>query len=179
MATHSTFLPGESQGRRSLVGRHLWGRTESDTTDATYQQEQCLIYLRFIQEKCYTFKLCPLGWHFTLIKAALFKRPHKFMYKNRNSPIHSHEEGVTVDWPMTCHKERDLVHCTPSPTKWNLRNPVSWLCSWTVVCRAHDRVPSARPCAPECSGQLSHGRVQLTGTQCSLMRAESLSHVWL
>ena len=29
------FLPGESQGRGSLVGRRLWGRTESDTTEAT------------------------------------------------------------------------------------------------------------------------------------------------
>ena len=34
---HSTpvFLPGESQGRGSLVGCCLWGRTESDTTEAT------------------------------------------------------------------------------------------------------------------------------------------------
>ena len=29
------FLPGESQGQGSLVGRRLWGRTESDTTEAT------------------------------------------------------------------------------------------------------------------------------------------------
>ena len=29
------FLPGESQGRKSLVGCRLWGRTESDTTEAT------------------------------------------------------------------------------------------------------------------------------------------------
>ena len=29
------FLPGESQGQESLVSCHLWGRTESDTTDAT------------------------------------------------------------------------------------------------------------------------------------------------
>ena len=29
------FLPGESQGWGSLVGFHLWGRTESDTTEAT------------------------------------------------------------------------------------------------------------------------------------------------
>ena len=29
------FLPGESQGQWSLVGCHLWGRTESDTTDVT------------------------------------------------------------------------------------------------------------------------------------------------
>ena len=29
------FLPGESQGWGSLVGCSLWGRTESDTTEAT------------------------------------------------------------------------------------------------------------------------------------------------
>ena len=29
------FLPGESQGRGSLVCCHLWGCTESDTTEAT------------------------------------------------------------------------------------------------------------------------------------------------
>ena len=29
------FLPGESQGRGSLVGCHLWGRTESGMTEAT------------------------------------------------------------------------------------------------------------------------------------------------
>ena len=34
------LLPGESQGWRSLVGRHLWGCTESDTTEATQQQQQ-------------------------------------------------------------------------------------------------------------------------------------------
>ena len=29
------FLPGESQGQGSLVGCRLWGRKESDTTEAT------------------------------------------------------------------------------------------------------------------------------------------------
>ena len=29
------FLPGESQGRGSVVGCRLWGHTESDTTEAT------------------------------------------------------------------------------------------------------------------------------------------------
>ena len=29
------FLPGESQGRGSLVGCRLWGHTESDATEAT------------------------------------------------------------------------------------------------------------------------------------------------
>ena len=34
------FLPGESQRQGSLVGCRLWGRTESDTTEATQQQQQ-------------------------------------------------------------------------------------------------------------------------------------------
>ena len=29
------FLPGESQGRGTLVGCRLWGRTELDMTDGT------------------------------------------------------------------------------------------------------------------------------------------------
>ena len=32
---YAVFLPGESWGRRSLVGCRLWGRTESDTTEVT------------------------------------------------------------------------------------------------------------------------------------------------
>ena len=52
MATHSSvlawgipgmgpvFLPGKSQGQGSLVGCPLWGRTESDMTEATQQQLQ-------------------------------------------------------------------------------------------------------------------------------------------
>ena len=35
MAPPPVFLPGESQGRRSLVGCRLWGRAELDTTEAT------------------------------------------------------------------------------------------------------------------------------------------------
>ena len=40
MAPPPVFLPGESPGQGSLVGGHLWGRTESDTTEATQQQQQ-------------------------------------------------------------------------------------------------------------------------------------------
>ena len=51
------FLPEESQGQGSLVGCCLWGRTESDTTEATQQQQQqpwflCLCsYLSVSMEK--------------------------------------------------------------------------------------------------------------------------------
>ena len=35
MATHSSVLAWRIPGMGSLVGCHLWGRTESDTTEAT------------------------------------------------------------------------------------------------------------------------------------------------
>ena len=35
MATHSSVLPGESQGWGSLEGCRLWGRTELDMTEVT------------------------------------------------------------------------------------------------------------------------------------------------
>ena len=35
MATQPVSLPGESQGRRNLVGCRLWGRTELDMTEAS------------------------------------------------------------------------------------------------------------------------------------------------
>ena len=39
------FLPGESQGLGSLVGCRLCGRTESDTTEATWQQQQQQLFI--------------------------------------------------------------------------------------------------------------------------------------
>ena len=35
MATHSVFLPGESQGQRSLAGYSPWDRIELDTIEVT------------------------------------------------------------------------------------------------------------------------------------------------
>ena len=58
------FLPGESQGQRSLVGCRLWGRTGSDTTGATWQQQTvsntffnvlCLYEVHCIMFPSYTF----------------------------------------------------------------------------------------------------------------------------
>ena len=47
------FLPGKSQGQRSLVGCRLWGRTESDMTEVTQQQQQyaLLIFLQHFYDK--------------------------------------------------------------------------------------------------------------------------------
>ena len=40
------FLPGESHGQRSLVGCSPWGHTESDTTEATWQQQHTYTYIQ-------------------------------------------------------------------------------------------------------------------------------------
>ena len=50
MATHSSVLAWRIQGLQSLVGCRLWGRTETDTTEATQlqQQQQILVSYRLI-----------------------------------------------------------------------------------------------------------------------------------
>ena len=64
------FLPGESQGRGSLVGCRLWGRTELDTTEATSQQRQSFLPPSFM-----SFFL-PLSLPLFLPSFLLFLLPH-------------------------------------------------------------------------------------------------------
>ena len=66
------FLPGESHGQRSLVGCSPWGRTESDTTEATWQQHitfRSLIHFEFISvygmRKCSNFILLYVAAQFS------------------------------------------------------------------------------------------------------------------
>ena len=40
MATHASVLAWRTPRLGSLVGCHLWGHTESDTTEVTQQQQQ-------------------------------------------------------------------------------------------------------------------------------------------
>ena len=53
------LLPGESQEQGSLVGFSLWGRTESDTTEAAWQQQQ---QQYFIVEKAMAPHSSTLAW---------------------------------------------------------------------------------------------------------------------
>ena len=43
MATHSSVLAWRTPGTGSLVGCRLWGRTESDTTEVTWQEQQHIL----------------------------------------------------------------------------------------------------------------------------------------
>ena len=44
------FLPGESQGRGSLVGCHLWGHTELDTTEVNQEKKDKYLILMHIYD---------------------------------------------------------------------------------------------------------------------------------
>ena len=66
------LLPGESHGQRSLVGCSPWGHTESDTTEATWQQHitfRSLIHFEFISvygmRKCSNFILLYVAAQFS------------------------------------------------------------------------------------------------------------------
>ena len=47
MATHSSVLAWRIPRMGSLLGCRLWGRTESDTTEATWQQQQQRLFNLF------------------------------------------------------------------------------------------------------------------------------------
>ena len=68
------FLPGESHGQRSLVGYSPWGRTESDMTEVTWQQQQAAYcrniftqLMMFLFVKGSSFSLTPGPHSITLI----------------------------------------------------------------------------------------------------------------
>ena len=51
MAPTPVFLPGESQGWRSLVGYSPWGRKDSDMTEQLYLLHFICLTLEYIREK--------------------------------------------------------------------------------------------------------------------------------
>ena len=94
MATHSSFLPGESQGLGSLVGCHLWGHTESDTTEVTQQQQQqhvCMYIYIYIYAHTHSFLIsfCIMAYHRIFFKVYsfffLFFKTFVYFYLEDNS----------------------------------------------------------------------------------------------
>ena len=63
MATHSSVLAWRTPGtgESEPLGCSLWGRTESDTTEATQQQQQRELVVRFILRYCWVPENCMKG----------------------------------------------------------------------------------------------------------------------
>ena len=68
------FLPGESQGRGSLVGCRPWGHTESDTTAATQQQRIYVYIYIWVAIKHMKRRPTPLDIRGMQIKATVRRR---------------------------------------------------------------------------------------------------------
>ena len=66
MATHSSVLVLRIPGTGRLVGCHLWGRTESDTTKATQQQQQHVLSMPSFWRVFY------LKWMLNFVNGSLF-----------------------------------------------------------------------------------------------------------
>ena len=58
MATHSSILPGESHGQRSLVGYSPWNRRESDMTE---RLTLTLNIYKYINKPGYKGINCPIS----------------------------------------------------------------------------------------------------------------------
>ena len=108
------FLPGESQGRRGLVGCRLWGHTESDTTEATQQQQQQrdgLTFFFFWNEKIGRLFLFTLA----VFPNQLISRHHQFTEELNDLllcfPFLPPLQCVLLAWPVNrrkCLKRRGL-----------------------------------------------------------------------
>ena len=116
------FLPGESQGWGRLVGCRLWGCTESDTTEATWQQQlhtQWPLWVHWTHldnlgySPCFEiswlaiFSICnfnfPLLWNVTYLQAPGIRtggqRGHYSVYHrqwSQKEQHHTHQQQSTL-----------------------------------------------------------------------------------
>ena len=109
------FLPGESQGQRSLVGCRLQGHTESETTRATQQQQQ---HKQTNKQHSNTLRLLNRIWN---------KSPWKVIRKTRQDCLPANVYLSRFTWnlkmrnprhfrdllikPLTLHKEIEAQRC--------------------------------------------------------------------
>ena len=126
------FLPGESPGRGSLVGCRLWGRTESDTTEATQQQQ-----LLWILPPQTAASICAFPISHSILGPAALER--SFSLEKKSSDIISH--GISTPPPSRQHwqnhsaftskRQWDFSPCKQSPELWH----ILWLPwkRWKVV----------------------------------------------
>ena len=108
MATHSSVLAWRIPGTGSLVGCHLWGRTESDTTD------------------CSDLAAAAAAWDFESAQVS----PVFFFFFRTNSFLTSLVSPPTVFPPSPCHSLASSPLKFPHfhiPTQFSTQ-PVLFLC---------------------------------------------------
>ena len=119
------FLPGESQGRGSLVHCRLWGRTESDTTEATYQQQQGFLLVCSDQGRPQVTDSMAKWKH-----RAIYTPPGNLRWENQRM-FSLHESPAlwtqnwhgrkNLSWFYSWNSQRSLSK--QMPVQWELQNP--------------------------------------------------------
>ena len=115
------FLPGESQGRGSLVGCRLWGRTELDMTEATQQQQLLVKFMKSEKVKVLVAQLC-----LTLLWPHGLSLPDSSSSRNSSGKYagvgcHSLLQGIF----LTQGSNSGLLHCRCFFTIWATREALS------------------------------------------------------
>ena len=107
-------LEKESQGRGSLVGCHLWGRTELDMTEATQQQQQVIRRASQVAlvgkeptSQCRRYKRCEFNpWVRKIPWKRAWQPTPVFL------PGESHGERSLVGYSPSSRKESDMTEMT-------------------------------------------------------------------
>ena len=103
------FLPGESHGRRSLVGYSPWGRKESDTTERLHLH--LWIYFNFfpsIQQRysyVYHVKTALISWSCLHLKTPVLKTAHLLEWVGYIQVFPSHLSSHHLMWVLP-HQSR-------------------------------------------------------------------------
>ena len=122
MATHSSILAWRIPGTEEPGGLPSLGRTESDMTDATQQQQQSIQEREELQS---TLSIRPVG--ITLFKMKIQRHSRKWQPIPIFLPRESHGQGSLVGNSPQGHKESDMTEATQHACK-HYRSPLTCFC---------------------------------------------------
>ena len=106
MATHSSVLAWRIPGTGSLVGCRLWGRTESDMTEATQQQQQQYVSVSILCNFSSIFLILQFSWtkgKMAVLPSKVFWQQDtyvKFLIHDRRMQISSRQCPQTVSFSL-------------------------------------------------------------------------------
>ena len=109
----AVFLPGESQGQRSLVGCCLWGRTESDMTEVTQQQQQQQYYPAgpwWLSLFIYSFGCAGLNCSIQALSCDRWNLVPWAGIKPRTPPLGVWNLNHWTNWEVSVHRDT-FPHC--------------------------------------------------------------------
>ena len=107
------FLPGESQGRGSLVGCGLWGRTESDTTEVTQHQDSLHLYQRSLYKYFYKLKIRVILVSYLSSCKISQSKIQKLKTSTTYLTSIPTRQPTPVSLPRESHRQRSLVGYSP------------------------------------------------------------------